>query len=177
MRPSKYSAKNLDEQTYLELKNLARQLMDKERPDHTLQPTALLHEAYLRYVKSGSDGRRADPKLFRLAAARSMQRILVEHARARNRIKRRHQREPLVEIPDDSGQHTQEFLALTEALELLGQKSERQKQIVELHSFGEFTFQEIALQLDVSLSTIEKDYRAARQFLLSKLTDLAPDKS
>jgi RNA polymerase sigma-70 factor (ECF subfamily) len=177
MRPSDKSAKNLDEQAYLELKKVARQLMDNERRDHTLQPTALLHEAYLRYVKSGPGGQGADPKLFPLAAARAMQRILVEHARARNRIKRRHRREPLEELPDGSDKQAQEFLALTEALELLGEKSERQKQIVELHSFGGFTFQQIADQLHVSLSTIEKDYRAARQFLLSRLEEPSPDKT
>jgi RNA polymerase sigma-70 factor (ECF subfamily) len=177
MPPDKDALTGLDQQAYLELKKLARQLMDDERRDHTLQPTALLHEAYLRYVKAGRDGQAADPKLFSLAAARAMQRILVEHARGRNRIKRRHKREPLGDVPDGSDERAQEFLALTEALELLGKESERQKQIVVLHSFGEFTFQEIADQLQVSLSTVEKDYRRARKFLLTKLADLEPGNS
>ena len=176
MGPDQEPADNLDQQAYLELKELARQLMDNERRDHTLQPTALLHEAYLRYVKGEHDGQRADPKLFPLAAARAMQRILIEHARARNRVKRRHKREPLGEIPDEPDKHTREFLALGEALELLGQKHERQKQIVELHAFGGHTFREIANQLQVSLSTVEKDYRQARQFLLTKLADVEPRK-
>lgn len=175
MRPENEPPVNLDQQAYLELKKLAQHLMDNERRDHTLQPTALLHEAYLRYIKAGPDGRTADPKLFPLAAARAMQRILIEHARARNRNKRRHKLEPLDDIPESLDKQTQEFLALSEALELLGRENERQKQIVQLHSFGGFTLKEIALQLQVSLSTVEKEYRQARQFLLAKLADHPSD--
>jgi RNA polymerase sigma factor (TIGR02999 family) len=171
MSRNQESSDKLDVQAYLELKKLARQLMNNERRDHTLQTTALLHEAYLRYAKAGPDGDRADPKLFPLAAAKAMQRILIDHARSRNRLKRRHKREPVEEIPDDSEKRSQEFLALNEALDLLGQRSPRQKQIVDLHSFGGFTFPEIAAQLQISLSTVEKDFRQARLFLQKKLTD------
>jgi RNA polymerase sigma factor (TIGR02999 family) len=162
----------LDERLYQELRQAAKGLMRRERLDHTLQATALVHEALLRYLKSGQPRAPEDPRAFRAAATKAMRRILVDHARGHNRLKRRHRQEPLGEQPMVEDKRGAALLALDEALDSLKQVNPRQSQIVEMRTFGRFKNSEIAEQLEISESTAEKEYRQAREFLLAKLKEL-----
>lgn len=150
-----------------ELRRLARRYMRLERLDHTLQPTALVNEAYLRLFPGQSRGW-ADRSHFIRSAARAMRQILVDHARRRNRNKRGgdHNR-----IPLDSGvalasdQQPAILLALDEALDRLAELDPRQAQIVELLYFSGMTQPEAAKALDISPRTVSREWRLARAWL------------
>jgi RNA polymerase sigma factor (TIGR02999 family) len=155
---------------YAELKRLAGSWMAHQPREHTLQPTALVHEAYARLIGSGDpgwDGRRQ----FFFAAARAMQDILVEHARRKGAQKRGGDRQrvetPDLELavrlaPDD-------MLALDTALSTLKTTNERMHQIVMLRFFAGLTVQETALALEVDASTVARDWRVARAWLFGQL--------
>jgi RNA polymerase sigma-70 factor, ECF subfamily len=154
---------------YPELRRLARHYMGLERPDHTLQPTALVHEAYLRLV-GGNSVDYCDHKHFFAAAARVMRNLLVDHARARLVAKRHnggtiHLDEALTFAACDSG----EFLVLDEALKRLAKFDARQGRVVELRYFGGLTNEEIASVLDISERTVKREWRMAKAWLYNQV--------
>jgi len=158
-------------QVYAELRRLARKYMRAERVNHTLQPTALVNEAYLRLM--GEPGASWEDRAhFFAAAAQLMRHILVDHARARIASKRggvQHQvtlDEALLSAEDRSI----DVLALHEALEKLAKLDERQARVVELHFFGGLTFGEIAYVLDAAERTVKRDWSMARAWLKLELS-------
>lgn len=160
---------------YDELRRLAAHFMAHERPDHTLQATALVHEAYLRLV----DQKQADWQSrahFYGAAAGVMRRILVDHARARRAQKRGGDAPhvPLDECPAFSGAHSEELVALDAALRRLAERSPRQVRIVELRFFAGLNVEETAHVLAVSAKTVKRDWSMARAWLYRELRGRTP---
>jgi RNA polymerase sigma factor (TIGR02999 family) len=158
---------------YDELRRLASGLLRRERPGHTLQPTALVHEALLRLLTPQALGNTRDRAHFLAAAARAMRQILVDHARRRAADKRGGGQEllPLDEALDHLARQKLYVLAVHEALDHLAALHERQSQIVELRFFGGYTVAEIADMLEISVSTVESDFRKAAAFLRSQLVE------
>lgn len=159
---------------YGEFRAIAGNLMRQERAAHTLQPTALVHEAALRLL-DGESVRRMKGRGYLFAAmTRAMRRILVDHARARAAACRggNYQRVPLdtvVDAVENTGRV--ELVALDEALERLSELNARQAEVVTMRFFGGFEMAEIADTLEVSLSTVEKDWRLARAWLKTQMTE------
>ena len=156
---------------YDKLRRIAAGYMRRERRDHTLQPTALVHEAYIQLIDpSVTDWN--DRSHFVGVAARAMRRVLVEHARRRNALKRggdRH-RVPLEDSLSLSEVLPLELMDLEEKLCTLERVDSRKARIVELRFFGGLTCQEIGDQLGVSLRTVEDDWYAARAWLRRELS-------
>jgi RNA polymerase sigma factor (TIGR02999 family) len=163
----------LVELVYDELRRVAGGLMQRERPGHTLEPTALVHEALLRMLRPAALGQTRNRAHFLIAAARAMRQVLVDHARKRAADKRGGGQEPLPldAVLDYFAEQNLELLAVHEALDQLAALHERQSQIVELRFFGGYTVEEIAEQLQVSVSTVESDFRKATAFLRSRLVE------
>ena len=157
---------------YDELRALAQRNLAHERPDHTLQATALVHEAYLRLVDSDRIHLRNRAHFFALAA-QALRRILVDHARTHKRQKRGGVRSKLSlqVIPELSVETDIDVLALDEALDGLSRLGERYARIVEMRFFGGMTMEEIAELLGVSIGTVERDWRTARAWLYRQLAD------
>lgn len=160
---------------YDELKRLARSFLAKERGARTLQPTALVHEAYLRLV----DQTRTDwqnRSQFYAVASSMMRRILIDHARAHATEKRGggavHLSLDDAQIPLD--QRAGELVALDEALERLAQMDERKSKIVEMRFFGGLSDEEIAEVLGVSGRTVLRDWKTARLWLYRELAQNNP---
>jgi RNA polymerase sigma factor (TIGR02999 family) len=159
---------------YDELRRLAAARMGGEPPGHTLQPTALVHEAYLRLVGGGRPPDWTSRGHFFATAAEAMRRVLIDHARARRADKRGgdRQRVPLDAVVAWVEQaHRIDLLALDDALDRLKGMDPRQARVVELRFFGGCEVGEIADHLNVSLSTVEKDLRLARAWLLTQLKE------
>jgi RNA polymerase sigma factor (TIGR02999 family) len=160
------AAANLLPLIYDELRARAGVLMAAERPDHTLQRTALVHEAYLKLVGSGA-GFQSRRHFFN-AAALAMRRILVDHAIQRDTLKRGggHARVSLddVDIVDEPGEPL-DWLELDEALKQLAVVSPRQHQVVMLRFFSGRTEPEIAEMMGLSESTVHRDWSMARTWL------------
>jgi RNA polymerase sigma-70 factor (ECF subfamily) len=161
---------------YQELHRLSSHYLSREATGHTLQPTALVHEAYLRLV----DQRRVDWRnraQFLGLAASMMRRILVNHARDRSAGKRgggaQHVSLSLVESP--SGQPEVELIALEEALQRLTALDERKSRVVELKFFGGLTIEEIAEVLQVSGATVEREWAFARAWLYDAIEGAGAD--
>jgi len=156
---------------YEELRRLAGAYLAAERPDHTLQATALVHEAFLRLV--GSDNARWESRAhFYRVAAMAMRRVLVNHARDRARLKRGGggRRVALDESLDaDPQMPPEDLLALDEALDRLATVDERKVQVVQLRYFGGFTIEQAAQILDISPAQVKRDWTTARAFLLREL--------
>ena len=159
---------------YDELRLLAKQMMGDERQNHTLQPTALVHEAFLRLINStGLDINSQDH--FFLLASRVMRRVLIDHARGHNRLKRggQHQQvsltiaDPESDAPIDSA----DLLAIDEAITRLRALDERKAKIVELRFFGGLDEEMAARILEISRSTAASDWRFARAWLLNELSN------
>jgi RNA polymerase sigma factor (TIGR02999 family) len=151
---------------YEELHRLARQQMRHERPDHTLQATALLHDAYLRLVNQPERTWR-NRAHFIAVAAQVMRRILIDHARARRTAKRdgaRH-RVPLEEHLLLTRDQPDELIALNDALERLAQFDTRQSRVVELRYFGGLSVDETAEALGMSPRTVKREWCVARAWL------------
>jgi RNA polymerase sigma-70 factor, ECF subfamily len=151
---------------YEELHRLASGYLSREAPGHTLQPTALVHEAYLRLV----DQRRVDWRnraQFLGVAASMMRRILVNHARDRAARKRggNPERVSLSLVESPSGRPDVELIALEDALQRLAALDERKGRVVELKFFGGLTTEEIAEVLQVSGATVEREWAFARAWL------------
>ena len=158
---------------YQELHRLARQQMARERSDHTLQPTALLHEAWLK-LAGGAEVAVDDRAHFFRLAARAMRNVLVDHARARNADKRGGgaSAQPLEGILLAYEDRDVDVLALHEALERLEQMDAPLARVVELRWFAGFSNPEVAAALDMSLRSVERAWFTARAWLR---TELDPD--
>lgn len=156
---------------YDEFRALAARHLRRERANHTLQPTALVHEAYLRLI----DQTRVDWQgrtHFFAVGAQAIRRILVDHARNRKRQKRGGGagRVTLDESVALAPQRAEEILALDEALETLGKLDARQAQVVEMRFFAGMSVEEVAEVLGVSKRTIEGDWTMARAWLMRELS-------
>jgi RNA polymerase sigma-70 factor, ECF subfamily len=153
---------------YGELHRLAHRHMRGERPDHLLQTTALVHEAFLRLV--GVDGPWQGRRQFYAVAAGIMRRVLVDHARRRDSAKRG-AGAVQVTLSEDLLSHQPELgvLALDEALTRLGERDPRKVRVIELRCFAGMTIEETAEILEVSHTTIEKDLKLARVWLTREL--------
>ena len=154
---------------YAELHRIAERSLGGERADHTLQPTALVHEAYLRLV--GASVPWEDRAHFFAVAARAMRRVLVDHARARGRKKRGGDlaRVTLEEALAAGSARAPEMLALDEAMERLAAQDERKARVVELHYFGGLGREEVARVVGVSPATVDRDLRMARAWLYQQM--------
>jgi|SRR5580765_641316 len=157
---------------YKELRKIAAGMMRNERPNHTLQTTAVVHEAYLRLME-GDRARFENRAHFFAIAARAMRRVLVDHARHRLAEKRggaegRHE----VELVDEialTPQQSEEVLALNEALDQLAALDDRQAQVVEMHYFAGNSVAEIAHVLQIGERTVKRELQTARLFLKKQL--------
>jgi RNA polymerase sigma factor (TIGR02999 family) len=159
---------------YKELRRIALSHMRRERFDHTLQPTALVHEAYLRLVNQSNVHWKNSAQFFGIAST-MMRRILVNHAKNRQAAKRGG---GIIKVPLDAARDSAEqrdvtLLALDDALLHLAKRDERKGRIVELKFFGGLTTREIAEVLHVSIATVENDWRMARAWLYRELADAA----
>ena len=154
---------------YGELRRLAAQKLAHEKPGQTLQPTALVHEAYLRLVGSEPEPGWAGRGHFFAAAAEAMRRILVEQARhkqsARQGGGRVRQEVALDEFPVENARDPLEVLAVHEALDQLAQKAPRKAQLVKLRYFLDCTMAEAAQILGIAQATAEEDWTYARAWL------------
>jgi RNA polymerase sigma factor (TIGR02999 family) len=162
---------------YEELRRLAQGAMRGERANHTLQPTALVHEAYARLVEVKVDWQ--DRAHFLAVMALTMRRVLVDHAKARSRDKRGG---GALRVTLDEGEVAtaapgEEILALHEALERLSERDSRMGQAVELHYFGGLTYDEMAQVLSVSAVTVHRDLRLARTWLAREMSQGSGDES
>jgi RNA polymerase sigma factor (TIGR02999 family) len=157
---------------YQELHRLAAGKMRFERGDHTLQPTALVNEAYLRLVNC-SDSMWQDRTRVLGLAANVMRHILVDHARAHLAEKRGDPQLQVTLIEENMAaatSSTADVLAVDEALTRLAEFDPRQEKILEMHFFGGLSFEEIALELDVSTRTVKRDWTMARAWLRQQLS-------
>jgi RNA polymerase sigma factor (TIGR02999 family) len=155
---------------YSELRRLARHHLRGERSDHTLQSTALVHEAYLRLVKPGSLHLESRAHFFALAS-QLMREILVDHARSRGAGKRDGgTRLTLDEAAELSKSKAVDLLALDDALNQLSRISQRQSRIVEMRFFGGLSIEETSEVLGVSSATVERDWAVARAWLYREIS-------
>ncbi len=155
---------------YDELRALAESYLKQERAGHTLQATALVHEAYLRLV-SQQDAQWRDRAHFFAVAAQTIRRVLLDHARGHLRAKRGGDRArvALDESIAWGGQPDLDIIALDEALQHLATLHKRHAQVVELRFFGGLTIKETAAVVGVSERTVNDDWRVAKSWLLREL--------
>jgi RNA polymerase sigma factor (TIGR02999 family) len=158
---------------YQELRQVAARLMKSERPDHTLSPTAVVHEAVIRLLGDAVIGKAPDRSYLFAAAARAMREVLIDHARRRNAARRGGgwERMPLDLIVDYFDAQGLDVVAVHEALDRLAQLNPRQSQVITLRYFGGMTVPEISAALGVSVVTVERDWRLARAWLRDQLRD------
>lgn len=154
---------------YAELHALAQRRMQAERPDHTLQPTALVHEAYLRL--SGGELDVSNRVHFFALAASTMRRVLVDHAKGKRRDKRGGGAKllPLDEARNVADAPGDDIVALDEAMAELAEHDPRKARVVELHYFAGLNYEEIAAQLDIGVATVNRDLRFAKAWLHQRL--------
>jgi RNA polymerase sigma factor (TIGR02999 family) len=159
---------------YEELRRLAAAALRRERTDHTLQPTALVHEAFLRLAETpgASWENRAH---FVAVAARVMRRVLVDHARGRNALKRGNGeiRVPIDDVDVPAVGQDVDLVALDDALARLAMLDERQARIVELRFFGGLSVPETAALIGASERTVKRDWQVARAWLTRELSSSA----
>ena len=171
LAPRQEAPPPLAAEVYGELRRLAARFLRQERRQHTLQATALVHEAFLRMSKGAPQ---VDDRahFFRLAA-RTMRNLLINHARKRRALKRKgeHTRLGLSEASLMMPAPSVSVLALHEVLKTLEQKSPRKAQIVELRFFGGCTLEETAEALGVSSATVEREWRFTRAWLANRLEE------
>lgn len=161
---------------YRDLRALARSMMQRERPDHTLQPTALINETYLRLSRQ-QKVTWTDRAHFFAFAARLMRHILTDHARARLAARRGGENQVRLELKEDLawiGSSSAEILDLHRALERLEQLDARKARIVELRYFFAMTTADAAEALNLSLATAERDLQFARAWLFRELRGDGP---
>ena len=160
---------------YDELRHLARSFLRRESPGHSLQPTDLVNETYLRLV----DQRRVNwrgKSHFLAIGARMMRRILVDHARKKRRLKHggNWQRVTLTDAPERRDLDLVELLALNQALDSLSSVDERSANIAEMRFFAGLTIKEIATVLGISTNTVDRDWAHAHAWLRQRLSEAAP---
>lgn len=155
---------------YQELRKLASSYLRNERQGHTLQPTALINEAYLRLIGQHFPDWKNRTHFYGVAA-QLMRQILVDHARSHQAAKRGSgvEKISLDEAPVFSHQHTGDLVALDDALKALVQFDERKCRIIELRYFGGLKSEEIADLLDISLATVGREMRLAQAWLQREL--------
>ncbi|GAA4454510.1 sigma-70 family RNA polymerase sigma factor [Novipirellula rosea] len=166
------AADQLADVVYDRMRNLAGYLLRGESPGHTLQPTALVNEAYLRLVDQSRVDWRGKSHFFAIGA-KMMRRILVDHARGKKRQKRGGERQR-IELDDNlcvSSRKDEDVLAVEEALTKLAALDPRQAQIVELRFYGGLTMEEVAEALCVSKRTVESDWTMLRAWMRRELSD------
>jgi RNA polymerase sigma factor, TIGR02999 family len=160
---------------YAELRKIADGYLRRERAGHTLQPTALVNEAWLRLVKQ--EGLQFDHRRqFYALAAQAMRRILVDHARALKADKRGGGADKTMLTANVSAEvnRTVELLALDEALEQLARVSPRQAQVIELRYFGGLTVEDVGAVVGASPATISRDQRTAEAWLAHVMSEPPP---
>ena len=156
---------------YTELRKLARGYLRRERPNHTLQSAALVHEAYLRMAGNTSPNWKNRAHFFGVAA-RLMREILVEHARRRNAAKRGAGATQIAlnEALSISQQKSVDLILLDDALRRLAELDERQCRIVELRFFAGLSIEETSAALDISAATVSREWTTARIWLHDQIT-------
>jgi len=155
---------------YEELRAMADAHMSREREDHTLQPTALVHEAWMKLFDRDELAFQ-DRRHFLATAARAMRQILVDHARGKQRAKRGggwHRVDPEVQLADERGDEL-DLVLLDRALDGLREQSPRQARVVELRYFGGLPVDETAGVLGVSERTVMREWRFAKAWLTREL--------
>jgi len=165
----KVAASQLVPLVYSQMRRLAAAYMRRERENHTLQATALVHEAYLKLVDQRTDWQsRAH---FFGVAAQVMRHILIDHARGHSRAKRGGAKEAVTldEGLVFSDEKSEELLALDEALQRLAKLDTRQAKVVEMRFFGGLTVEETAEALSISPITVKRDWSLARAWLYGEL--------
>jgi RNA polymerase sigma factor (TIGR02999 family) len=157
---------------YNELRRLAARCLQRERENHTLQATALVHEAYLKLTAQRSARWQNRAQFFALAA-QAMRRILVDYARAQQRIRRggKQQKVTLDEALLVSRDRTEELIAVHESLSRLEKLDPRESRIVELRYFGGLTVEEVAEVVGVSSKTVTREWNTAKAWLYGDLKD------
>jgi RNA polymerase sigma factor (TIGR02999 family) len=175
MEPDRQSLDSLLPVVYQELRRLAASYLRRERPGQTLQPTALVHEAYLRLMKDRPE-RWQNRAHFCAIAAHSMRQILIERARARGAIKRggHAPRITLDEALVGGGAPSFDLVALDEALERLAAIDPEQARLVELRFFGGLTVEETAEAMHISPATVKRHWTVARAWLARELEGNSP---
>lgn len=159
---------------YDELRGLAHRYLQKERPDHTLQSTALVHEAYLRLVKQGG-GDFQNRAHFLAVCAQLMRQILVEYARSRNAAKRGGGHNvTLIEGIALAKSRSVDLIALDDALSALAKFDSQQSRIVELRFFGGLTIEETSRVLDISPATVKREWATAKVWLHHEMSRAIP---
>ena len=155
---------------YSQLRQIARRMMRSERPDHTLQPTALVNEAWLK-LATGQERNYEDREHFFCVAARAMRQILLDHARSRLRHRRRPDADALARLQADAvvQDPVLDVLALDQALNRLAERDGRLAKIFELRSFGDLSVEETANVLGLSPTTVKREWRMAKALLLQDL--------
>lgn len=151
---------------YKELRKLAAYFLRQERPNHTLQPTALVHEAYLRLIKQ-KDICWQNREQFFAIAAQMMRRILVDYAKSQHRLKRGGDQAnlSLQEVAEVTQEQVADLIALNDALTLLATLYPRKAQVVELRYFGGLSVEETAEVLNISDKTVMRDWSFAKAWL------------
>jgi RNA polymerase sigma-70 factor (ECF subfamily) len=156
---------------YDELRKVAAGLMRRERTDHTLSPTAVVHEAVIRLLGDAVFESAPDRAYLFASAARAMREVLIEHARRRSTDRRGGgwRRAPLDQVVDYFAERDLDIVAVHEALDRLAEQNDRQGQVMTLRYFGGMSVPEIAAAIGVSVTTVERDWRLARAWLRSEL--------
>jgi RNA polymerase sigma-70 factor (ECF subfamily) len=157
---------------YEELRRLAAGRLRQERPDHTLQATALVHEAYMK-LAAQNDAKWQNRAQFFGVASQAMRRILVDYARGQQRIRRggKQQKLSLDDVVLVSTERTEEVLTVHESLSRLEKLDARQVRIVELRYFGGLTVEEIAEVVGISMKTVMREWQVAKAWLYGDLKD------
>jgi RNA polymerase sigma-70 factor (ECF subfamily) len=156
---------------YDELRRVATRLMRRERADHTLSPTAVVHEAVIRLLGESVLDTAADRSFLFASAARAMREVLIDHARRRSADRRggNRRRVPLDAAVDYFEGQGLDVVAVHEALDRLAEVDARQAQVMTLRYFGGMTVSEVSEVLGVSKVTVERDWRLARAWLVGRL--------
>jgi RNA polymerase sigma factor (TIGR02999 family) len=158
----------LRDEIYAELRRLAAAYMRHERPDHTLQPTALVHEAFLR-LSAQREWIEEDPLRFKAVAARMIERILVDHARKKKAQCRDAEHVPLETDSAVGGEILPDVLALHESLEALERRKPRLAEVVRLRYFAGLTIDETARAIGIAPRQVDADWSFARAWLAREL--------
>ena len=157
---------------YDELRRRAAAYLRRERPNHTLQPTALVHEAYLKLIDQRQDNWASRDHFFAIAA-QAMRRILVDHARGRHRQKRGGSNEdlPLEDaLLAAADEANVDLIALDEAMKKLARLDPQQERVVELRYFGGLSLDEAADAMSISRATAARDWQVAKAWLHREMT-------
>lgn len=171
----RYSTDRLFEAVYDQLRKIAQQRMNDERRDHSLQATALVHEAYLRLVRD-EDVQWSSRAQFYVAAAKAMQRILIEHARKRKRLKRGGDRQPVVADVVDlaASGNLEDVVTLHDAIDRLEAEDPRAALVTRLRFYAGLSVEETAKAMGLSERTVMREWNYARAWLRDALGGPTP---